>query len=114
MGEGQAAALPEREPPLLQPVVESCGVREETKGWSLHWLRQCKQPCPPRGCWRPSPSGRGAVTLLVLLEGRGLWECFAPLSGPNAGSLGSMGERSAYQRLSGVKEGQQVTGKPGG
>lgn len=40
--------------------------------------------------------------------GAALRDGSAPILGPNAGSLGSMGERSAYQRLTGSEEGQQV------
>lgn len=63
-----------------------------------------------RGCPRPSLSGRRAVTLLVPLWGRGLREASAPLPGLNVRILGSMGERAAYQRLTGGEEGQQVMG----
>lgn len=80
-------------------------------------LRRSSSPCPPSGgCWRPGPSGRRAVTLPLPVppEGRGLREGSAPLPGPNAGSLGAMGERSAYQRLAGGEEGQQVMGEAWG
>lgn len=46
--------------------------------------------------------------------GAALRDGSAPISGPNAGSLGSMGERSAYQRLTGGEEGQQVMGEAWG
>ena len=80
---------------------------------ACRWLGRCSDPCPPpEGCRRPGPSGRRAVTLPVRWSGGGLREGSAPLCGPKAGSLDFMGERSAYQRLTGAEEEPQVKGQP--
>ena len=87
----------------------ACGAEDP----AFPWPRRYNGPCPPSGgCRRPGPSGRRAVTLPVRWSGGGLREGSAPLSGPKAGSLDFVGERSAYQRLTGAKEEPQVKGQP--
>lgn len=77
------------------------------------WLSRFNSSSPPGGCSRPSSSERTAVTVTLTLPVRwrgGGCEGSAYLPGTNAGSLGSVAGRSAYQRLIRAEEGQQVIG----
>lgn len=115
LGEGQPQA--QRERPLTNLLCSGCRWQMwgacGAEDLAFPWPRRYNSPCPPsEGCQRPGPSGRRAVTLPVRWSGGGLREGSAPLSGPKAGSLDFMGERSAYQRLTGAEEESQVKGQP--
>lgn len=78
-------------------------------------LRRFSSPSPPEGCLRPAPAPRtqrsDAAGAAAAGAAGGTGAAGSPASlCPSGGTLGTMGERSAYQRLAGGEEGQQVMG----